>query len=164
MIYTQLICVHFPKRAENQVPKQLATSSDIEKENKKMVTEIKKKKKKKIQKEIIPGVSSELEHLDGLCISDVSNVSNTTMVNQSTSLQEAAKSGNTSHVLELLEQGNDPCIKDERGWTPYVLAADKDTRNVFWIFMAAYPNKWDWHVANVPSPLTGENKATQAAK
>ena len=106
-----MTCVHFPKRVENQVPKQpkeLATSLDREKENKKVVTKIKMKNKKKIQKEIILGVSFELEHLDGLCISDVSNVSNITMLNQSTSLHEAAKSSNTSHVLQLLEQGNEP--------------------------------------------------------
>ncbi|GLJ42540.1 hypothetical protein SUGI_0881970 [Cryptomeria japonica] len=166
-IYSQLTCVHFTERAEMQVPNQLeepATSSDREKGNNKVVTEIKMKNKNKIEKEIIPEVSSELEHLDGLCISDVSNISNTTMVNQSTPLHEAAKSGNTSHVLELLEQGSDPCAKDERGRTPYLLAEDKDTRNVFRRFMAAYPDKWDWHVANVPSPLTAEIEAAQAAK
>lgn len=30
--------------------------------------------------------------------------------------------------------------------------------------MAANPNKWDWLAANVPSPLTEEMEASQAAK
>ncbi|KAH9329559.1 hypothetical protein KI387_001667, partial [Taxus chinensis] len=166
-IYHQLTCIHFAEKAEIQVPKQLeepATSIGREKEDLKIVSEIKMKSKSKIEKESDPGVSSKSEHLDGLCIPDVSNISNTVMVNQSMPLHEAVESGNASHVLELLEQHNNPCIKDERGRTPYLLAADKETRNVFRRFMAAYPDKWDWHAANVPSPLTEEIEAAQAAK
>ncbi|PWA53741.1 zinc finger protein [Artemisia annua] len=62
----------------------------------------------------------------------------------STPLHEAAKAGNVEKVLELLEQGLDPCVIDERGRTPYML--------------------WDWQAAKVPSPLTKEMEESQKAK
>ncbi|XP_052192968.1 uncharacterized protein LOC127801677 isoform X2 [Diospyros lotus] len=81
-----------------------------------------------------------------------------------TLLHEAAKSGNDQKVLELLEQGLDPCIKDERGQTPFMLATDKEVRNTFRRFMASNLDKWDWHAARVPSALTKEMELSQAAK
>ncbi|XP_011090984.1 ankyrin repeat and zinc finger domain-containing protein 1 [Sesamum indicum] len=85
-------------------------------------------------------------------------------VGTSTPLHEAAKSGNAQKVLELLEQGLDPCIKDERGQTPYMLASEKEVRNTFRRFMASNLEKWDWHAAKVPSALTKEMEESQAAK
>ncbi|XP_062226508.1 uncharacterized protein LOC133924809 [Phragmites australis] len=84
--------------------------------------------------------------------------------NETTPLHEAAKSGNVQLILELLEQGLDPCIKDARGKTPYMLAPDKETRNTFRRFMALNLDKWDWHAADVPSALTKEMEESQAAK
>ncbi|XP_048335303.2 uncharacterized protein LOC107423709 [Ziziphus jujuba] len=81
-----------------------------------------------------------------------------------TPLHEATKSGNVDKVLELLEQGLDPCIKDERGRTPYMLASEKEVRNTFRRFMASNPDRWDWHAAKVPSALTKEMEESQAAK
>uniref|UniRef100_A0ACD5UEQ1 Uncharacterized protein n=1 Tax=Avena sativa TaxID=4498 RepID=A0ACD5UEQ1_AVESA len=81
-----------------------------------------------------------------------------------TPLHEAAKAGNIEQTLELLEQGLDPCIKDERGKTPYLLASDKEVRNTFRRFMALNLDKWDWHAADVPSALTKEMEESQAAK
>ncbi|KAG6403249.1 hypothetical protein SASPL_135466 [Salvia splendens] len=107
--------------------------------------------------------SSLVSQMDGLSVSyeskDVLNA-----VGISTLLHEAAKSGNVQKVLELLEQGLDPCIKDERGQTPYMLATDKEVRNTFRRFMASNMEKWDWHAAKVPSPLTKEMEESQAAK
>lgn len=85
-------------------------------------------------------------------------------VGTSTPLHEAAKSGNAQKVLELLEQGLDPCTKDERGQTPYMLASEKEVRNTFRRFMASNLEKWDWHAAKVPSALTKEMEESQAAK
>ncbi|KAK4418746.1 Ankyrin repeat and zinc finger domain-containing protein 1 [Sesamum alatum] len=85
-------------------------------------------------------------------------------VGTSTPLHEAAKSGNAQMVLELLEQGLDPCIRDERGQTPYMVANEKEVRNTFRRFMASNLEKWDWHAAKVPSALTKEMEETQAAK
>lgn len=81
-----------------------------------------------------------------------------------TPLHEATKSGDEQKVLELLEQGLDPCIKDEKGRTPYMLASDKEVRNAFRRFMASNLDRWDWHVAKVPSALTKEMEESQAAK
>ncbi|XP_006307077.2 ankyrin repeat and zinc finger domain-containing protein 1 isoform X1 [Capsella rubella] len=82
----------------------------------------------------------------------------------STPLHEAAKSGDSERVLELLDEGMDPCAKDERGRTPYLLANEKEVRNTFRRFMASNLEKWNWHDANVPSPLTKEMEESQAAK
>lgn len=84
--------------------------------------------------------------------------------NATTPLHEAAKAGNVEQTLELLEQGLDPSIKDERGKTPYLLASDKEVRNTFRRFMALNLDKWDWHAADVPSALTKEMEESQAAK
>ncbi|KAF7844745.1 ankyrin repeat and zinc finger domain-containing protein 1 [Senna tora] len=86
---------------------------------------------------------------------------------KSTPLHQAVLSGDSHQVLELLEQGMDPCIKDERGRTPYMLACKKESkevRNTFRRFMASNPEKWDWHAAKVPSALTKEMEESQAAK
>ncbi|CAJ2671123.1 unnamed protein product [Trifolium pratense] len=83
---------------------------------------------------------------------------------KSTPLHQAAQSGDSEKVMELLEQGLDPCIKDERGRTPYMLAPDKEVRNTFRRFMASNLDKWDWNAAKVPSALTKELEESQAAK
>ncbi|KAJ1414869.1 Zinc finger C2H2-type [Sesbania bispinosa] len=83
---------------------------------------------------------------------------------KSTPLHQAAQSGDSQKVMELLEQGLDPCITDERGRTPYMLAHDKEVRNAFRRFMASNLDKWDWHAAKVPSALTKEMEESQAAK
>ncbi|XP_054780675.1 uncharacterized protein LOC129288208 [Prosopis cineraria] len=98
-----------------------------------------------------------------LCISSASE-SESGMVGKSTPLHQASQSGDSHKVLELLEQGNDPCIKDERGRTPYMLAHDKEVRNTFRRFMASNLEKWDWYAAKVPSALTKEMEESQAAK
>ncbi|CAM6128731.1 unnamed protein product [Calypogeia fissa] len=83
---------------------------------------------------------------------------------KATPLHDAAKSGDSTLVLKMLEDGVDPCEKDEGGYTPYTRAGDKETRNIFRRFMATHPDLWDWHAAGVPSPLTEEMEASQAAK
>lgn len=85
-------------------------------------------------------------------------------VRNTTPLHEAARSDSCEKVLELLEQGLDPTIKDERGKTPYMLATEKEVRNTFRRFMAANLDKWDWHAAKVPSALTTEMEESQAFK
>lgn len=82
----------------------------------------------------------------------------------STPLHEAAKSGDCERVGKLLEEGMDPCAKDERGRPPYMLANDKEVRNTFRRFMASNLEKWNWHDAKVPSALTKEMEESQAAK
>lgn len=84
--------------------------------------------------------------------------------NSSTPLHNAARSGNVDLVLELLNDGADPCAKEERGRTPYTVALNKETRNAFREFMGEHVEMWNWNLANVPSALTDEMKAAQAAK
>ncbi|KAG4186258.1 hypothetical protein ERO13_A08G031700v2 [Gossypium hirsutum] len=94
----------------------------------------------------------------------ISSESDSEVVCTSTPLHEAAQSGDGQKVLELLEQGLDPCIKDQRGRTPYMLANEKEVRNTFRRFMASNLEKWDWNAAKVPSALTKEMEESQAAK
>ncbi|KAI3800472.1 hypothetical protein L1987_28563 [Smallanthus sonchifolius] len=82
----------------------------------------------------------------------------------STPLHVAAKAGDLEKVLELLEQGSNPCVVDERGKTPYMLATEKEVRNTFRRFMALNLDKWDWQAAKVPSPLTKEMEESQNTK
>ncbi|KAL9245300.1 hypothetical protein vseg_018966 [Gypsophila vaccaria] len=88
----------------------------------------------------------------------------TEVISTTTPLHEAARSGNNEMILELLEQGSDPTVKDDRGRTPYMMATEKEVRNTFRRFMASNLEKWDWHAANVPSPLTKEMEESQVAK
>uniref|UniRef100_A0A7N0TDI7 VLRF1 domain-containing protein n=1 Tax=Kalanchoe fedtschenkoi TaxID=63787 RepID=A0A7N0TDI7_KALFE len=103
--------------------------------------------------------SSSLEKFDQLSLSVEHEP-----VGRRTPLHEAAHLGKVDEVMLLLEQGLDPCIKDERGRTPYMVATDKEVRNTFRRFMASNLDKWDWQAANVPSVLTKEMEEAQAAK
>ncbi|XVE73989.1 hypothetical protein DITRI_Ditri11bG0162900 [Diplodiscus trichospermus] len=94
----------------------------------------------------------------------ISSESDGEVVCTSTPLHEAAQSGDSQKLLELLELGLDPCIKDKRGRTPYMLANEKELRNAFRRFMASNPDKWDWSSAKVPSALTKEMEESQVAK
>lgn len=100
-----------------------------------------------------------IQKLENLSISSESESERT-----STLLHEAARSNNAQKILELLEQGLDPCIKDERGRTPYMLATEKEVRNTFRRYMASNLDKWDWNAAKVPSALTKEMEESQNAK
>lgn len=104
-----------------------------------------------------------MTEMDSLYVS-VDSREDADAVRMSTPLHEAARSDNAQKVLELLEQGLDPCIKDERGQTPYMLASEKEVRNTFRRFMASNLEKWDWQAAKVPSALTKEMEESQAAK
>ncbi|OIT32135.1 PREDICTED: ankyrin repeat and zinc finger domain-containing protein 1 [Nicotiana attenuata] len=113
-------------------------------------------------REITKACCSVTPSRDAIISSDSDSDNDT--IGTSTPLHEAAKCGDSEKVLELLEQGMDPCLKDERGRTPYVLATEKEVRNTFRRFMASNVDKWDWHAAKVPSALTKEMEEAQAAK
>lgn len=44
--------------------------------------------------------------------------------------------------------------RDRKGQTPYIVAPDKDTRNVFRKYMADYPDRYDYKKAQVRTMLT----------
>lgn len=165
-IYHQLTSVYTAVRPEIHFPNELREPPLNSKKGKEDATEVNKtkiKSKNKTEKASVPETCSDLDHQES-SVTETSDIGNKATVNQSSPLHEAARSGNAARILELLEQESNPCVKDDKGRTPYVLAADRETRNVFRRFMAANPNKWDWHAANVPSPLTEEMEASQAAK
>ncbi|XP_024995936.1 ankyrin repeat and zinc finger domain-containing protein 1-like [Cynara cardunculus var. scolymus] len=111
-----------------------------------------------------PGKDKLRNNLDKRDVSEDSFVEKVEIVHMFSPLHEAAKAGNADKVLELLEQGLDPCLIDERGRTPYRIAAGKEVRNSFRRFMALNLDKWDWQAAKVPSPLTKEMEVSQNAK
>lgn len=113
-----------------------------------------------VTKESSPGAGSFVEILP----SDDENSDISPYEHETTPLHEATNRGDAQQILELLEQGLDPCIKDARGRTPYMLATEKEVRNTFRRYMASNLDKWDWHAANVPSALTKEMEESQAAK
>ncbi|KAG8520884.1 Ankyrin repeat and zinc finger domain-containing protein 1 [Galemys pyrenaicus] len=81
-----------------------------------------------------------------------------------TLLHAAAAAGRGSVVRLLLEAGADPTVQDSRARPPYVVAADRSTRNEFRRFMEKSPDAWDYNKAQVPGPLTPEMEARQASR
>ena len=67
-------------------------------------------------------------------------------------------------VTELLEHGSNPMEASSEGRTPYAVATNRACRDAFRRHMGAHPDQWDWAAAGVPSPLTPELEAHQAAK
>lgn len=79
-------------------------------------------------------------------------------------LHSAARAGDADLVSELLADGFDPTLRDGRGRTPYALSANKAVRDAFRRCMAEEPERCDWTAAEVPSALTSELEAAQAAR
>eukprot|EP00884_Botryococcus_braunii_P011078 jgi/Botrbrau1/19972/Bobra.0059s0087.1 len=79
-------------------------------------------------------------------------------------VHRAAKSGDADKVARLLEEGADPGERDGRGRPPYDVAGCKEVRDAFRRAMAAHPTRWDWVAAGVPSALTPDLEALQAAR
>ncbi|CAH1435171.1 unnamed protein product [Lactuca virosa] len=105
---------------------------------------------------------ADSNNVEDLCVSSSSDKESVVLIE--TPLHEAAKAGDAEKVVELLEQGCDPCVVDERGRTAYMVATEKEVRNMFRRFMALNLDKWDWQAAKVPSPLTKEMEESQNAK
>ncbi|NXR13353.1 ANKZ1 protein, partial [Semnornis frantzii] len=81
-----------------------------------------------------------------------------------TLLHVAAQAGKAKAVCLLLEAGADPALRDRQDRTPYCVSADKLTRNAFRKFMVDHPDKYDYHRAKVPGPLTQEMEAKKLEK
>lgn len=68
-------------------------------------------------------------------------------------------------VAQLLQKGENPTVLDARGKPPYSVAAEKEVRDAFRRYMAREDAlQWDWTAAGVPSALTPEMEAQQAAR
>ncbi|KAM6986726.1 tRNA endonuclease ANKZF1 [Aplochiton taeniatus] len=89
-----------------------------------------------------------------------------------TLLHVASAAGQRGAVKLLMDAGGNPSCSDKKGQTPYIVAPEKDTRNMFRKYMAENPDKYDYIKAQVPAPLTAElelkkmqkKKAQKAAK
>ncbi|XP_019945650.2 tRNA endonuclease ANKZF1 isoform X2 [Paralichthys olivaceus] len=83
-----------------------------------------------------------------------------------TLLHVASAAAQKAVVRLLLDAGADPACRDNKGQTPYIVAPDKDSRNVFRKYMGENPDKYDYTKAQVPGPLTAEieSKITEKKK
>eukprot|EP01134_Creolimax_fragrantissima_P000285 CFRG0285T1 len=81
-----------------------------------------------------------------------------------TCLHVASTNSRDEVVWELLQKGANPCTQNARGLTPYMLAKDKGTRDMFRRYMGLEMEKWDWVKAGVPSALTADMEAAQAER
>ncbi|XP_045068002.1 LOW QUALITY PROTEIN: ankyrin repeat and zinc finger domain-containing protein 1-like [Coregonus clupeaformis] len=81
-----------------------------------------------------------------------------------TLLHVASAAGQKGVVQLLLGAGSNPACKDKKGQTPYIVAPDKDTRNMFRKYMADHPDKYNYSKAQVPGPLTAELESQKTEK
>ena len=79
-------------------------------------------------------------------------------------LVAAARAGDVDAVASLLAGGADPTERGRGGRLPYDASCSKPVRDAFRRAAAAAPDAWDWGAAGVPSALTPEMEATQAAR
>ncbi|CAB3984687.1 Ankyrin repeat and zinc finger domain-containing 1, partial [Paramuricea clavata] len=96
------------------------------------------------------------------CVQDILNQSFESY--DETLLHLASRLGQADIVNILLEAGGNPTIKSSEGRLPYNVAKDKETRNIFRRFMAAYPDKYDYNEARIPSALTTEMEEKERQK
>ena len=80
-------------------------------------------------------------------------------------LHAAARTGDAARVYSMIvDESADP-TETFKGKVAYHVSKDKETRDAFRRAMAKLPEAWDWiHGAAVPSALTDELEAKQAAK
>ena len=102
-------------------------------------------------------------HNDIKCIEDILNNG---FGGVTTALHIASQCGHNSIIEVLLEHGADPTIKDKSLKTPYNLASNRETRNVFRRFQAKWPERYNWKDACIPTNdlLTPEEEARQEEK
>ncbi|XP_021943085.1 ankyrin repeat and zinc finger domain-containing protein 1 [Folsomia candida] len=83
---------------------------------------------------------------------------------ESNLLHLAAKMNATVLIWVLLELGCDPATKNKNGRVPYSFANNPESRAEFRRFMGQFPDKYDYKMAQVPTPLTAEMEAEKAEK
>lgn len=109
-------------------------------------------------KKAIDAIKSGKVALFEQCMADHFTVNETLTDSQGISfLHIAAEFSHAEVVNHLLEKGADPTKQgQQRKVCPYDLADSKDCRDTFRRFMAKYPDRWDYFIANIPGPLTAE--------
>ncbi|XP_069680967.1 tRNA endonuclease ANKZF1-like [Periplaneta americana] len=81
-----------------------------------------------------------------------------------TLLHVAAQGGHMAIIRALMEAGCDPCVRNKKSQTPYVVSINKETRNIFRRFLADYPDKYDYSKAQISGPLTDEMEQKMTEK
>ncbi|KAI1898306.1 hypothetical protein AGOR_G00070960 [Albula goreensis] len=81
-----------------------------------------------------------------------------------TFLHVASAAAQRGVIRLLMDAGCDPACRDVKGQTPYTVAPDKETRNVFRKYMAEHPDKFDYNKAQIPGPLTAEIELKKTEK
>ncbi|KAJ8255325.1 hypothetical protein GJAV_G00203590 [Gymnothorax javanicus] len=81
-----------------------------------------------------------------------------------TLLHVASAAAQRDVVRLLMDAGSDPACRDVKGQTPYAVAPDRDTRNIFRKYMAEHPDKYDYSRAQIPGPLTAEIELKKTEK
>ncbi|XP_006822109.1 tRNA endonuclease ANKZF1-like [Saccoglossus kowalevskii] len=115
--------------------------------------------------EIIGGKSSTNETTNSESVMSKLEILNDTYADDGrTLLHISAKAGQRAIIRLLLEAGADPAIKDKNNRSSYASCIDKATRNEFRKFMADYPNKYNYSVAQIPAPLTSEMEEEKSVK
>ncbi|KAK0159020.1 hypothetical protein PV328_009952 [Microctonus aethiopoides] len=99
-----------------------------------------------------------------LSMSDVILMINEGDEDGNTMLHLAANGHSLEILWQLLEIGIDPCKKNKKLQTAYVITSNKEVRNTFRRFMAVNPNKFDYNKSQIPAPLTPEMEEEELEK
>ncbi|XP_067943431.1 tRNA endonuclease ANKZF1-like isoform X3 [Watersipora subatra] len=81
-----------------------------------------------------------------------------------TLLHIAAENTHPSLIRPLLEMGCDPSVSDGKKVVPYLSTKNTTIRDQFRLFMAEFPEKYDYEKAKIPGPLTLEEAEVKNAK
>lgn len=84
-----------------------------------------------------------------LSMSDVILMINEGDEDGNTMLHLAANGHSLEILWQLLEIGIDPCKKNKKLQTAYVITSNKEVRNTFRRFMAINPNKFDYNKVKI---------------
>jgi len=75
-----------------------------------------------------------------------------------TPLHSAAAAGEDEKILELLDDGADPQVRDGKGRVPYYLCTTNKAREAFRRWRGDNEDVWDWQTAQVPEGITEESE------
>ncbi|XP_051174741.1 ankyrin repeat and zinc finger domain-containing protein 1-like [Leptopilina boulardi] len=95
---------------------------------------------------------------------DVLKIVNDSDEDGNTLLHLAAISGNLKSVWILMDIGSDPCNKNKKLQTPYVISSDKEIRNTFRRYLSINPEKFNYSKSQIPGPLNDDIETQELEK
>ncbi|XP_043474158.1 ankyrin repeat and zinc finger domain-containing protein 1-like [Leptopilina heterotoma] len=81
-----------------------------------------------------------------------------------TLLHIAALSGHLKTIWTLMDIGSDPCNKNKKLQTPYVISSDKETKNTFRRYLSINPDKFNYTKSQIPGPLNDDIETQELEK